>query len=87
MKIRLLRRIVIQGSWEGFYLYCSVLVLELGIVRALPYSATATFKSLSRCLSTHVIEGPVAIYEEFYISGFTSKTLRWFQTPQMLYSL
>lgn len=65
----------------------SVLALEFRIVCALPCSSTALLKSLSRCLSAHVIEGPVAIYEEFYISGFTSKILPSLQTPQVLYSM
>lgn len=57
-----------------------VFVLELGIVCALPCSGTPPLRFLSRCLSAHVIGGPVAIYEEFYISGLSSKTLPSFQS-------
>lgn len=56
-------------SLKGFFL----LVLELGGVGALPCSTTAPLKFLSSCLSARVIEGPVAIYEAFYISDFIHK--------------
>lgn len=72
----------IVTSWKGF-----LLVLELRSVGALPCSSTTPLKFLSRCLSAHVIEGPVAIYEAFYISGFIHKILTSFQTPRVLYSL
>lgn len=77
-----------QGSWEGFWLQLAAyLYLRSGSYVLLPCWSTALLKSLSGHLSAHVIEGPVAIYEEFYISGFNSKVLPPFQTPQVLCSV
>ena len=77
-----------RRSWEGFFTSAHrVLVLEVRIVCALLCSSAALLKSLSGRLSAHVIEGPVAIYEEFYISGSTTEILPSFQTPRVLYSV
>lgn len=51
------RKIVYRVMGRIFTCAYSVLVLELRIVCALPCSSIAPFKSLSKCLSAHVIEG------------------------------
>lgn len=51
------KKIVYRVMERIFTCAYSVLVLELRIVCALPCSSIAPFKSLSKCLSAHVIEG------------------------------
>lgn len=86
-KERHVETMVTEKMFFFFSKHLLTVALELRIVCALPRSSTTPLRSLSRCLSARVIEGPVAIYEDFYISGTTSKILPSFQIPQVLSSL